>query len=265
MIPIGDAEESDRVPRVLCGLVLAMLAVWLFLQGAARGAAGDFLQWTCAMGVIPAQLLGTMPVDAPVPLGRGIFCRAGAFPPALTLVTSAFAHAGWAHLIANALGLWVFGNAMEDRLGARRFLALFVMSAIAAAGTHALLHPTSMAPTVGASGALAGVMGAYLRIAPMRRIRMLFVLFIVRMPAWIVLLYWFAFQLAGSLAYLRGGGRGAGSIAGWAHIGGFAFGFLAATWLARGASSAEQGVADGVDERVGGYRHQQVPAAPPVQ
>jgi membrane associated rhomboid family serine protease len=148
-----------------------------------------------------------------------------------TPVTSMFLHGGWGHLLGNLLFFWVFGNNIEDSMGRVRFLVFYLLCGLIAAGSHVLLDPTSPVPTVGASGAISGVLGAYLILYPQVRVRMLFwfLLFIrvFRVPAWAVLLWWFFWQVVSGLPQLMTLDREvSGGVAVWAHIGGFVAGVI---------------------------------------
>jgi membrane associated rhomboid family serine protease len=137
------------------------------------------------------------------------------------------------HILGNALFLWVFGNNVEDVLGRRRFLAFYLICGLAAAAVHVMVDPRSPIPTVGASGAISGVMGAYLVLFPKVRVRMLFIFIIVfkvfPLPAWLVLAYWFALQLLSGLPELLSPNpEMAGGVAFWAHVGGFVAGLILA-------------------------------------
>jgi membrane associated rhomboid family serine protease len=148
-----------------------------------------------------------------------------------TPVTSMFLHGGWGHLLGNLLFFWVFGNNVEDSMGRVRFLVFYLLCGLIAAGAHVFLDPRSPVPTVGASGAISGVLGAYLILYPHVRVRMLFwfVLFIrvIRVPAWAVLLWWFFWQVIAGLPQLMTLNREvSGGVAVWAHIGGFIAGIV---------------------------------------
>ncbi len=146
----------------------------------------------------------------------------GMVPEPLTLVSYAFLHGGWLHLIGNMLFLWVFGDNIEDSMGHARFLLFYLLCAMAAGLAHALMEPASQIPLIGASGAVAGVLGAYLVLHP--RVRVLVLMFSripLRLPAWLLLSLWFLFQFV-SLSITGG----ADSTAWWAHIGGFIAGMI---------------------------------------
>jgi membrane associated rhomboid family serine protease len=138
------------------------------------------------------------------------------------LVTSMFLHAGWIHLLGNMLFLWVFGDNVEDILGHGKFLLFYLLCGFAAAAVQMIADPFSRVPMVGASGAIAGVMGAYLVKFPRSRVEMIFfaiLFFHFTMPAWFMLVYWFALQVLGGLSDV--GGASQGGTAFMAHVGGF--------------------------------------------
>ena len=146
----------------------------------------------------------------------------------LTPLTSMFLHGSWGHILGNAMFFWVFGNNIEDSMGPLRFLAFYLACGLVAAGTHVLIDPTSPIPTVGASGAISGVLGAYLVLYPRVRVNMLFFIAVISMPAWAVLLWWFAVQVVTGLPQLTPlrPEVSTGGVAVWAHIGGFLAGLL---------------------------------------
>ena len=210
-------------------LVLAgMLSVWLIVQGGGFDLTNLAFS-ICNLGLVPAELTGGLPLGSSIPLTRDFVCVVDAEPANwLTPLLSMFLHGSWAHLLGNALFFWVFGNNIEDVMGRGRFLLFFVLCGLAAAATHVLLQPDSAVPTVGASGAVSGVMGAYLVLFPRVRVRMLFIFIIlfrvVPLPAWMVLIWWFGLQLILGLADAAAGAPDTGGVAVWAHVGGFAAG-----------------------------------------
>ena len=215
MFPIRDHNPSQAVPYVTYGLIFANVAVFLgyWLTLADENALGWFFyNW----GLVPDRLM------------------AGQNPQAL--VTSMFLHGGWMHLAGNMLFLWIFGDNLEDVLGRVRFLGFYLLSGLAAAALQVAADPASGVPMVGASGAIAGVMGGYLLLFPRARVDVLFIFVIFfrifAIPAWIVLLVWFGLQVfSGSAVADAGGG-----VAYWAHAGGFLGGLAMAlpALLARG-------------------------------
>jgi rhomboid family protein len=140
-----------------------------------------------------------------------------------TPLSSMFLHGGWLHLIGNMWFLWVFGNNVEDSMGHARYLAFYLLCGLAAAATQTFVSPESIVPMVGASGAISGVMGAYVILYPRVRVHMLVFLFIfvtrIVVPAYLMLGYWFLLQLLGGSA-----AQGEGGVAFWAHVGGFVAG-----------------------------------------
>lgn len=221
MFPYKDENPTLRVPVVTVAIIAVNLLAWILVQGA--GAQGVLEQSVCTLGAIPARVLGTLPPGVPVRLGQNMYCDPGRFPAWATVFTSMFMHGGWLHLIGNMWFLWVFGNNIEDSTGRFRFVAFYLLCGVAAALTQSLLDPGSRIPMVGASGAISGVMGAYVILFPRVRVHMLiflgFYVTTVVVPAYLMLGYWFLLQiLGGGLAKEMGG------TAFWAHVGGFVAG-----------------------------------------
>jgi len=174
---------------------------------------------------------------------NGFLMRNGLIPASLTsagegagmafrphvLITSIFLHGGWLHVGGNMLYLWIFGDNVEDRLGRVRFLAFYLLCGVAAGLTHVLANPSSTVPTIGASGAIAGVLGAYFLLYPKSRVLTLiplgFYLQVVQLPAFLFLGFWFLLQFVVGAASLSASGGG-GGVAWWAHVGGFVAGAL---------------------------------------
>ena len=227
MIPLRDDVPASRTPIVTRALVLACTAVFVLQLG---DATGDLVE---RFGMVPARVLDPDTTH----LVRGSFGRvvgridAAAVPDWFTLLTCTFLHGGWMHFLGNMLFLWIFGDNVEDRFGRLPFLLFYVACGVAASAAHLLAGPDSTIPTIGASGAIAGVMGAYLLLYPRARVQMLvvwgFFVDLVVLPAPFFLGYWFLLQLLGT-AVERGQG---GGVAWWAHIGGFVAGALVAAML----------------------------------
>jgi len=205
MLPIRDHNPSGRTPFVTYGLMAANIAVFLLVL---------------------------LPVQEPWRL-NAIYMDYAILPAAITqgfayqtLVTSMFLHAGLAHLGGNMLFLWIYGDNLEDQMGHLPFLLFYLVAGVAAGLIHVAAAPFSEVPTVGASGAIAGVMGGYLLLFPRARIDILLILIVyIRVfpiPAWIVLMVWFGMQFVGGI----GSDPDAGGVAYWAHAGGFAAGLL---------------------------------------
>lgn len=210
MIPLRDSVRSRRFPWITIIIIAGNVLVFLYEISLSRPALVDF---TMKWGFTPALLFGP---------GGG---SAGAISPWLTLVTSTFVHGGWAHILMNMLFLWIFGDNIEDRLGAFRFVLFYLLTGVAANLTHALASPGAIVPVVGASGAIAGVLGAYFLAFPRARITSLVILGIfvtvAQVPALVFLVVWFGLQLFMGLTSYGVAGQ---TVAWWAHVGGFAAG-----------------------------------------
>ena len=229
MIPIGDDNPTLRTPVITFALIGLTVGTWLVVQGAGFDAevmAGPI----CNLGLVPGEITGQAPVGLRVPLSRLSDCvvdreAINIFTP----VTSMFLHGSWGHLLGNMLFFWVFGNNVEDSMGRVRFVVFYLLCGIAAAVAHILVQPGSPVPTVGASGAVSGIMGAYLVLYPQVRVRMLFIFIIFfkvfRLRAWLVLLFWFFWQVLSGLPELATvNTEVSGGVAVWAHVGGFVTG-----------------------------------------
>jgi membrane associated rhomboid family serine protease len=231
MIPISDENPTLQRPVMTWALLAALTVVWVVVQGAGldefRLAAS-----VCNLGLLPGELTGQAPVGFDLPIGRNLFCEVDKEPiNKLTPLTSMFLHGSWGHLLGNALFLWVFGNNIEDSMGPVRFLVFYLVCGLAAAAAHVFVDPASPVPTVGASGAVSGVLGAYLVLYPKARVNMLFwfVIFIrvIPLPAWLVLIWWFAIQVLQGLPQLSPlRPEVSGGVAVWAHVGGFVAGVI---------------------------------------
>jgi membrane associated rhomboid family serine protease len=229
MIPISDDNPTLHTPWMTWAILVAMFATWIFVQGAGfeelRLAAS-----VCNLGMVPAELLHTRPIGFAVPIGEGLACRVdNQSINWLTPITSMFLHGSWGHILGNALFFYVFGNNIEDSMGPGRFLVFYLICGVVAAGVHILTSPTSPVPTVGASGAISGILGAYLVLYPHARVNILFffIIFIrvIPVPAWMALLWWFGWQLIAALPQLSPlNPEITGGVAVWAHVGGFVAG-----------------------------------------
>ena len=241
MFPLRDENPTDITPWLTVGLIAANAAVWLLLQGAGTGEA--FHDSLCRWGTIPGELTGALPDGTLIERG-GFRCRSGGATWS-TLFSSMFMHGSWGHLILNMWFLWVFGNNIEDALGHAGFLLFYLAAGVLGGAAHIASASASAVPTVGASGAISGVMGAYVVLYPRVRIDTLFFFFIfirvIPLPAWVMLGYWFFLQfLSGAMA--AGAGTG-GGVAFWAHVGGFVAG-AAMIWLLGSRGSGGGGGSD---------------------
>jgi membrane associated rhomboid family serine protease len=227
MIPLRDANPTRRLPVVTISLIVLCVIVFAAELGA-QATGGDaalerlFEDWA----LVPAHLTAALGGSA------------GSLPAVLaTIVTSMFLHGGWIHLIGNMLYLWIFGNNVEDRLGRLGFLRFYVLGGFAAAFTQVLIDPRSTTPVVGASGAIAAVLGVYVVLYPRARVLSLvflgFFYQLLQVPAVIVLGFWFVLQLIDGLASL-GVSHSTGGVALFEHIGGFVVG-VAIGLFVRGA------------------------------
>jgi membrane associated rhomboid family serine protease len=226
MFPYRDDNPTLETPLVTFVIIAANAAVWILVQGMGQDPA--LARSVCELGLIPGEFLGRVVPGTSFPLSPGETCVLGA-PHWFTPLTSMFLHGGWLHLIGNMWFLWVFGNNVEDSMGHVRYLAFYLLCGLAAAATQTFVSPSSIVPMVGASGAISGVMGAYVILYPRVRVHMLVFLFVfvtrIVVPAYLMLGYWFLLQLLGGSA-----AQGEGGVAFWAHVGGFVAG-AALIWV----------------------------------
>ncbi|HXG31852.1 MAG TPA: rhomboid family intramembrane serine protease [Bryobacteraceae bacterium] len=203
MIPLRDSQPSYSTPVVTAGLIVVNVLAFLYEISLDPFSLNHFI---AAYGVIPDR-----------------------FDPS-TLVTSMFLHGGWMHLIGNMWFLWIYGDNVEDILGKAKFLLFYLLSGIAAGLVHVAFNPYSRVPTIGASGAIAGVMGAYMVKFPRSRIVTLVPIFVflttVEVPASIILLYWFVIQFFSGLGTIGESHLSQGGVAWFAHVGGFVAGVI---------------------------------------
>lgn len=228
MIPVSDEHPTIRTPVMTYLIIAANVVAWLYLQGAGFNEA-QLAASVCNLGMVPGELTHLARLGTGVPLGNGMACVVDNEPiNVLTPLISMFLHGSWMHLLGNMLFFWVFGNNIEDSMGRIRFLFFYLICGLAAAAAHVFVQPASPVPTVGASGAISGIMGAYLILYPRVRVRMFFPpFFLFRVRAWLVLLWWFAWQVLDGLPELTSLRPDISSgVAVWAHVGGFVTGML---------------------------------------
>ena len=226
MFPYHDENATQRTPVVTMALIGLNVAAFVGLQGA--GAEQPLAASVCNLGLIPAELMASVPPGAELPMGRQLVCVTDPGRQPLHLFTSMFLHGGWMHLLGNMWFLWLFGNNIEDSTTRPRFLLFYLLCGLAAALAQVAENPASIVPMVGASGAISGVMGAYLVLFPRIKVFTMVVLGFyattVALPAWVMLIYWMVLQVvsqaASALSEQQGG------VAYWAHIGGFAAGVV---------------------------------------
>lgn len=228
MFPIGDENEPGRglawVTAILIGL---NLAVFVLLQG--LGAENAF---TTGWSAVPLEITTSTDLVDPVPItvaGQGYLVpqAPGPVPIQLTLLTSMFMHAGWLHLAGNMLFMWVFGDNVEHRAGPILFLAAYLGSGVVGSLAQIWSEPTSPIPTLGASGAISGVLGAYLVLFPRNRVTVFLFRFVTQVPALAAIGLWIVFQLINGFGAAVISSETVGGVAYLAHIGGFAAGLVA--------------------------------------
>lgn len=211
MLPLSDDNPTERTPAVTVAFIVACSLVFLY-QSSLGSASGETFVYQ--YGAIPSIVFGQASLPREI----------ATIPAYATILTSMFLHGSWMHLIGNMLYLWVFGNNIEDVMGHGRFIVFYVGCGILAALSHALTDPTSTVPMVGASGAISGVLGAYLLLFPHARVLLLApVVGTTYVPAGLVLGFWFVMQVLSGGANL---GSQGGGVAFFAHIGGFVVGML---------------------------------------
>jgi membrane associated rhomboid family serine protease len=211
VIPLKDENPTELTPVVTIVLIALNLAAWVLLQGAGMDQARlEASVWT--FGTVPCELTQACVRDHG---GLGW----------IELLTSMFMHGGWEHILGNMLFLWVFGNNIEDSMGHLRFVVFYLVCGVAAGLAHVFFSPASQLPTVGASGAIGGIMGAYVLLYPQARVQTWVPpFFVINIRAWFFLIYWFGIQLFMGVGSL--GADESGGVAVWAHVGGFVAGLL---------------------------------------
>ncbi len=223
MIPIRDDNPAILTPYATYAIVALNVASWVLLQGI--GAEPSLGSSVCRFGLIPGELLQLVPAGTRLPIGPANVCVITDASAWYTTITSMFMHGGWLHIIGNMWFLWIFGNNVEDAMGHTRFVIFYLLCGLAAAAAQIAADPGSAIPMVGASGAIGGVMGAYILLYPRVHVHMLFILVIYvttfAVPAWVMLGYWFFVQLVSGVGTM---GNEDGGVAFWAHVGGFVAG-----------------------------------------
>ena len=238
MFPYRDENETIRTPYATLVLIALNVATWLFVQGA--GSPMALARSICDLGLIPGELTLSVPPGTRFPMGEGLVCLTDPGRQVSHVLTSMFLHGGWMHILGNMWFMWIFGNNVEDAMGRLRFVVFYLLTGAAAALTQVFLTPASAVPMVGASGAISGVMGAYIVLYPHVRVFMLvplgFVMTSFAWPAWMMLGYWLVLQFVSGLTTLGGEG---GGVAFWAHFGGFVAGVVLIKLFARSDYLAE--------------------------
>jgi len=235
VIPYRDENETVRTPVVTFLLIGINAAVWFLVQGA--GLTDALLASVCNYGLIPGELTLMAEPGTGMPMSKTMACVVDPGRAPEHILTSMFLHGGWMHIIGNLWFLWLFGNNVEDSMGRGRFLVFYLLCGVLAAFAQVIAEPSSPVPMVGASGAISGVMGAYIVLYPRVRVYTLVPIFIIlttiALPAWVMLGYWMLLQIFGGLSGQEGG------VAFWAHIGGFVAGVVLVKLFARADYIAE--------------------------
>jgi membrane associated rhomboid family serine protease len=215
MFPIRDDQPRYSTPYVNIFLIALNILVYLFQASLDPQSYELFAR---QFGVVPSHLAAFLAGSPRYPLGAIV----------IPFFTSMFLHAGWMHVLGNMWFLYIFGDNVEDHLGHFQYLIFYVLCGLLAMATQVAVYPKSNLPTVGASGAIAGVLGAYFILYPRSRVLTWFFVFVLYLPAWIVLGEWFVLQFAAGAATLSMAprGRDVGGVAVWAHVGGFVAGLV---------------------------------------
>jgi membrane associated rhomboid family serine protease len=233
VFPYHDENKTKRTAFVTLAIIALSTATWIFVQGA--GATAPLAASVCNLGLIPGELTGLLPPGVRFPMGDGLVCVTHPGRQSSNLLTSIFLHGSWMHLLGNMWFLWLFGNNVEDSMTRPRFVVFYLLCGLAAALLQVFAEPRSAVPMVGASGAISGVMGAYLVLYPRARVFTLvtlgFFFTSIALPAWVMLIYWMALQVFGGLT--RIGAEAGGGVAFWAHVGGFIAGIVSIKLFAR--------------------------------
>jgi membrane associated rhomboid family serine protease len=225
MFPYRDENQTQH-PSIVTGIVIALNVVaWIFLQGA--GSTYALAKSVCELGLIPGELTLSAQPGTQFPMGENLMCLTDPGRQSFNVLTSMFLHGSWLHLLGNMWFLWIFGNNIEDSMGHVRFLVFYLLCGLAAAMAQVTANPSSVIPMVGASGAISGVMGAYLLLYPRVRVFALvpigFFITSMALPAWVMLGYWFLIQIVSGFVSI---GQQGGGVAFWAHAGGFIAGIV---------------------------------------
>jgi membrane associated rhomboid family serine protease len=226
VFPYHDENETQQTPVVTFTLIAINVLAWLLVQGA--GAELPLAESVCNLGLIPGELTASLPPGTRFALGEGLLCLTDPGRQVPNVITSMFLHGSWVHLLGNMWFVWLFGNNIEDSMTRPRFLAFYLLCGLGAALTQVAANPASEVPMVGASGAISGVMGAYLVLFPHVRVFTMvplgFFMTSVALPAWAMLVYWAFLQFAGGVTSIVS--ERTGGVAFWAHLGGFVAGVV---------------------------------------
>ena len=224
MFPIRDDNPTFLRPYATYFIVALNILAWTSIQG--LGSEPPLSQSVCALGLLPGELFQLVPVGTAFQIGPNATCQITGSSNWYTMVSHMFLHGSWMHIIGNMWFMWVFGDNVEDSMGHLRFIQFYLLCGFAAAGLQILSNPSSHIPMVGASGAIGGVMCAYVWLYPKVTVHLLLVLgFYITtfaLPAIWMLGYWFFVQLIGGFTSFGN----TGGVAFWAHVGGFVAGII---------------------------------------
>ena len=230
VFPIADENERGRGPAfVTLAFIGLNIAVFLLLQGAG-GPSGE--EFTYGWSAVPYEITTGEDLTQPTPVEVGdetlsIPQSPGPSPIWLTLLSSMFMHGGWLHIFGNMLFLWIFGDNVEHRMGHVPYAVFYIAAGVVASFAQILINPDSRIPTLGASGAISGVLGAYLVMFPANRVTVLFLRFPMQVPAIVAIGIWAVFQFISGIGAIAVTDETAGGVAYFAHIGGFLAGIVA--------------------------------------
>jgi len=214
MFPIKDDQPRYSTPYVNTSLIVLNILIYFFQWTLGPRGEQAFIR---VYGEVPSHLAAFLAGSHRYTLPDVVF----------PFFTSMFLHGGWWHVLGNMWFLYIFGDNIEDYLGHFKYIAFYVLSGLLAMGTQVAIYPQSNVPTVGASGAIAGVLGAYFLLYPRARVLTWFFVFVLYLPAWVVLGEWIVIQFFnGTAALSMAPGRDIGGVAFWAHVGGFAAGAI---------------------------------------
>jgi len=232
VFPYHDENATQRTAVVTLAIIGACVFAWIVLQGA--GSPLPLATAVCNLGLVPGELTGALGAGVRFPMGDGLVCQTDPGRQVGHVFTHMFLHGSWMHLLGNMWFLWLFGNNIEDSMTRPRFVAFYLLCGLAAVGLEVAFNAGSAVPMVGASGAISGVMGAYLVLYPRVRVFTLvplgFFITTMALPAWVMLLYWAFLQFVGGLSRI---GVEGGGVAFWAHVGGFVAGVVLIKFFAR--------------------------------
>jgi rhomboid family protein len=237
VIPLKDNIPTDRFPFVTVTLILANVVAYLLaIRHGGSLIGGPDMHEVVKYGAIPAALTHCLSEHEVIAGNQLVCAHHGGMPTWETIFTSMFMHASLLHIAGNMLFLWIFGNNVEDAMGPVKYAGFYILGGIAALALQTVIAPNSTAPTLGASGAIAAVLGGYIVLYPRARVLTLIfiILFftVIELPAILVLGFWFIQQAVFAAADLTNPTGGGGGVAYFAHVGGFAFGLTTVKLLA---------------------------------